>query len=325
MAGLGVTQAGTMPTTGWFANTQPKATTTQSTPYWTGQGVGSFGQASNLGGFQSGGWVTSPQQASYLGSVGTPVTGGGANRGAGIIVGGAGGVRPTFGVAGTGAGGTTPGGSYPADPWEGRLRTSLSAIDALMQKYGPNAASSQSSANGMPGMSDMDRILAMQRPEAPSPLPREHLSPTDYEASDAATWARGKDAIARSTTGAMKSLMENQSARGFDQQSGVYAGEEGKLMQTGLGALGDLSRQQAITTTDRDAAARLAEYQGQTQQRGQDTDLLGAGYGGNVTMRGQDVTRMNELDRLKYGQNSQSSSIQSLLPSLMSLIQYSAY
>lgn len=186
----------------------------------------------------------------------------------------------------------------------------MSAMDALMSKYGPYAS-------GAGGTTGAGGVGALGATIAPPAAPAREAAPAlpDTSAADAATWARAKDAISRSTVGAQKTLAEQQAARGFGRESGVYAQEENALNQTGLEQLGETAREQAINNLAATRAAQAADYTGRITQRGQDVSLADTGYGGQITQRGQDLGAL----QAKYGQWS------SLLPSLMALIQNAAY
>ncbi len=87
-----------------------------------------------------------------------------------------------------------------------------------------------------------------------------------------AAFARAKDKAALTGQSALTGLQQALAARGM-LGSGVEAGGIQDIVKSGMGQLGDLTREQAIQQTQAAQKAAETSYQGAITQRGQDIDL----------------------------------------------------
>lgn len=114
-------------------------------------------------------------------------------------------------------------------------------------------------------------------PERIAPPPR-----TDFEAANAAEFARAKDRIGMTGQGAVRSLQSLMTRRGL-AGSGIEGAELGDLVGGLRGQLGDVIRDQTITNVNRNAQLDDRDFAALLGQRSDD-------LGFEVSTRGQDIS-----------------------------------
>lgn len=118
---------------------------------------------------------------------------------------------------------------------------------------------------------------------------RETLSDVDFQAANAAEFARAKDQIGLQTRGALTGLSGAMAGRGITG-SGVAGRGIASVVNQGAQGLSNVTRQQAITGAEMAQKNAEANFQGGITQRAQDMqrDATSASLG--VTQRGQDMS-----------------------------------
>lgn len=163
------------------------------------------------------------------------------------------------------------------------------ALTALEQ-YGPSnlLGSYQAGGAGGYGGGFVAPGIGTRPPETQT------LTPADLTASQAAQFARAKDLVGQQTRGALTGLAGAMAGRGT-VGSGVEGRGQQQIIQSGQQQLGEVARQQAMTSAD--IAQKQAElaYQGGITQRGQD-------IGAAETYRGQDIQRQQAQAQLALQQ-----------------------
>jgi hypothetical protein len=127
-------------------------------------------------------------------------------------------------------------------------------------------------------------------PSAQAPAARfAPIQAVDTSGAQAAAFARAKDQVGQTASGALAGLRSSLGGRGMLGSGGESRGAAG-VVNRGQGELGDVSRQQAIESAD--LAQRTAEfnYSGGVNQRGQDMSAAEAARGQDLAARGQDLS-----------------------------------
>lgn len=174
-----------------------------------------------------------------------------------------------------------------------------SALQGLYSSFLSQQNSAGSGGGG--GGSSVGSIAAPQQIQYPSAqnLPPIQMTPNsanipkvqdiDRSGANAAIFARAKDQVGDASQGALAGLRSQLGGRGM-LGSGAESRGTASVVNKGLGQLGEVTRQQAITDTDIGQRTAEANYQGGISQRGQDISAAGTDYQGKIAQRGQDVS-----------------------------------
>lgn len=152
-------------------------------------------------------------------------------------------------------------------------------------------------------------------PPAPSGLPAGYspsagvggpvqLKPTDTSAADAARFGRAKDTVGQTTRASLTGLRSALASRGQLGGAGESHGTSA-IFTKGMGDLNEVTRDNAIEGSKRDADRAALEFTGGITQRGQDMSAAQAAeglaarlrevsYQGEITQRGQDMSAMRD-------------------------------
>jgi len=138
--------------------------------------------------------------------------------------------------------------------------------------------------------------------------------------ADAARFARAKDTVGQTTRAALTGLRSALASRGQLGGGGEMRGTR-SILESGMGELGDVSREQAIQESERNAEREALGFTGGITMRGQDLSAQQAAnalaqrlkevmYQGDITQRGQDIaattdTRALELQEQRQWQQQQ--------------------
>lgn len=125
------------------------------------------------------------------------------------------------------------------------------------------------------------------------------LKPVDTSGAEAARFGRAKDTVGATTRSSLTGLRSALASRGQLGGGGELRGTE-SIIGKGMGALNDVTRQEAITGAETDQANAALEYTGGITQRGQNMTaqqasealaqrLKEVSYQGDITQRGQDL------------------------------------
>jgi hypothetical protein len=101
------------------------------------------------------------------------------------------------------------------------------------------------------------------------------IQPPDMTSANAATFARAKDKAGQLARAGLQSLQGELGAQGM-LGGGAQAQATRDIVQTGMGQVGDVSRQQAIEEAAQKAKFAELGYTGGITQRGQDIQLAEA-------------------------------------------------
>lgn len=116
------------------------------------------------------------------------------------------------------------------------------------------------------------------------------VAPVDTSAAQSAAFARAKDKVGQTSSGALAGLRSSLGGRGM-LGSGAESRGTASVINRGQGELGDVARSQAMTEADLAQKTATTNYEGGITQRGQDT-------GAAVATRGQDIGRYeSDADR----------------------------
>ena len=172
----------------------------------------------------------------------------------------------------------------------------MGAFDSLMSKYGDKFGGGDSSSSSSTGGVGGGTIGGT--------TPRAVLDTGAIEAGDAASYSRAKDQVGASTQGLMKSLESQFAGRGL-RGSSMEGRAVGAGLESAQGELADVSRGQAIQGSDRAA------------------DLVKTQYGGDVTMRGQDLAENAAIrSNNTQAQQSKIASIMGLMNAFSGMAKY---
>lgn len=170
------------------------------------------------------------------------------------------------------------------------------------------------------------------------------IAPVDTTGAENAAFNRAKDKVGQVSQGALSGLRSSLGGRGLLGSGAESRGTQG-VINAGQAELGDVIRQNAITSAENAQQNAIANYQGQIGMRGQDiganTTMRGQDIGeretqyqGGITQRGQDVQASAEANRTALLQNQlawqkqqaqQSLALEALkgiVPGLTSTLQY---
>lgn len=114
--------------------------------------------------------------------------------------------------------------------------------------------------------------------------------PEDRRAAESAQFARAADRIAAVGRGNLAGLRNQMTRRGISG-SDIEAENVRSVQNNTAGQLGEVIRDQAIESLDREQDINDRDYAGGISQRGQDIGVLGTNYSGGVSQRGQDLSQ----------------------------------
>jgi hypothetical protein len=106
-----------------------------------------------------------------------------------------------------------------------------------------------------------------------------HVAAPDTSAAESAAFGSAKDKVGQNAKAALQALNDQMAAQGM-LGSGAQVQGARDIIQSGMGELGDVRRQQAIT------------------KAGSALDLAKMGYQGDITQRGQDISAQEANARL---------------------------
>lgn len=157
------------------------------------------------------------------------------------------------------------------------------------------------------------------------------LAPVDTSAAQAATFARAKDQVGQTASGALTGLRSALGGRGM-LGSGLEERGTAAAATSAAGELGDVSRQAAITKAGLDNQNATTNFQGAITERGQDFakeeaanslagDLAKTTYAGQIQQRGQDIQAINaakalEIEQAQLGAQQRSTALAGLTAAL---------
>lgn len=127
------------------------------------------------------------------------------------------------------------------------------------------------------------------------------LAPVDTSAATAASFNRAKDQVGETSRGALTGLAGAMAGRGI-VGSGVEGRGQASAVNAGQQQLGDVSRQNAITTADEAQKNAETNYQGGIAMRGQDISHGDTYNSQLLTQRGQDITASGQAQAAKQAQ-----------------------
>lgn len=157
------------------------------------------------------------------------------------------------------------------------------------------------------------------------------LAPVDTSAAEAATFARAKDQVGQTASGALTGLRAALGGRGM-LGSGLEERGTAAAATSAAGELGDVSRQAAVTKAGLDNQNATTNFQGAITERGQDFakeeaanslagDLAKTTYQGQIQQRGQDIQALNaakalEIEQAQLGAQQRSTALAGLTAAL---------
>lgn len=166
------------------------------------------------------------------------------------------------------------------------------------------------------------------------------IQQVDTRAAEDAAFNRAKDKSGLVAESALSGLRSSLGGRGL-LGSGAESRGTNAVINKGQQELGDVIRQNAITSSENAQQNAIANYQGQTTMRGQDiganTTMRGQDIGeretqyqGGITQRGQDVQAQSEANRnallqtqLQFQRQAQAlEALKGLVPGITSTLQY---
>lgn len=157
------------------------------------------------------------------------------------------------------------------------------------------------------------------------------LAPVDTSAAQAATFARAKDQVGQTASGALTGLRAALGGRGM-LGSGLEERGTAAAATGAAGQLGEVSRQAAVTKAGLDNQNATTNFQGAITERGQDFakeeaanslagDLAKTTYAGQIQQRGQDIQAINaakalEIEQAQLGAQQRSTALAGLTAAL---------
>lgn len=170
----------------------------------------------------------------------------------------------------------------------------------------PAAAPQPGGGQGGPPPIDMTQIMDLvknlkgdpvPRETPPQPLAREaDLTPAAEQPSASLGFARAKDASGRMGAAALRAMRDEMTSRGISG-SGVEADMTSGILGDVARGQSDAAFQQSLEADRQGYDAKKTSYQGRLNQRTNDMGLVGTGFHGGVTQRGDDV-RSNDMTNL---------------------------
>ncbi len=161
---------------------------------------------------------------------------------------------------------------------------------------------------------DMNEIMNLVKTLKGEPVPREAApqplarvaapEPAADAPSSSLAFARYKDRSGRIGNQALKALRDEMTSRGISG-SGIEAGGVSSILGEVARGQGDAEYAQQRAHEDQAWDAKKMGYQGDISQRANDMGLVGTGFSGGITQRGQDM---------------QTNDMTSLFPSIMSIL-----
>ncbi len=208
--------------------------------------------------------------------------------------------------------------------WMNQQDAQRSSIVDMLKRTLSGGASSSSSGSGYGNAPEQGAPqVGPYTPPGGPPARIGHMEGPDTSAANAAAFARAKDQVGQTSRGALTGLAGAMAGRGT-VGSGVEGRGQQNIIQAGMGQLGDVSRQQAITNAELAQKTGEINYQGDISQRGQDIGY-GSGVNANmltargqdITQRGQDLEQQRAMAAQRQSQSSQQASmLQGLLGAL---------
>jgi hypothetical protein len=135
-----------------------------------------------------------------------------------------------------------------------------------------------------PSPASVGPYTAQAQPMAPA-----RINTPDQTAANAAIFARAKDQVGQTTSGALTGLAGAMAGRGI-LGSGVEGRGQQNIVTSGQENLGNVSRENAIQNAAIAEQNALAGYQGDVTQRQQDIGLEQSNAANVLGARGQDTT-----------------------------------